>query len=70
MAEWIGHLIANWPIWAIIIALIFVSVVWVVYYLGANADYLWSKKGWWQDHSLRLKNESIKGSTKMKAKKG
>jgi len=70
MAEWIGHFIANWPLWAIIFALIIVSVLWFLYYFTTTTDHLWNKKEWWQDRAKRLEKEAKLNRTKNIVKKG
>lgn len=66
MSEWIGDFIAGWPLWAVIIVLLAVSVVWITFYLG-SLDWPWEKKEWWQDRAKRLEKEE---KAKMKQRKG
>ncbi len=73
MAEWIGHLIANWPVWLVVIAIFIVTITWIVtqalWYGGLSP---FEKKEWWQDREKRLQIEAKRRSKKliMKAKKG
>lgn len=71
MAEWIGHFITNWPIWAVIIVLAVVSAVWIIYYFTSGlVELSFGKKEWWQDRRKRHEGQAKTGRVKMKAKKG
>ncbi len=71
MTEWIGHLIANWPLWAVVIVLIIASIVWLFYYsTTAAGEFPWKKKEWWQDRYKRLEKEAEANRAKLKVKKG
>jgi hypothetical protein len=59
MAEWIGHFIANWPVWLVVATLLIISIVWIVCYVAnADAEFPWKKKEWWQDRYRRLEKEA------------
>lgn len=69
MIDWIGHLIANWPLWAAVLALIVVSIVWVLMNVSINgAAPFWGKKSWWQDQEVE-RQRKLQNRTQ-KAKKG
>lgn len=71
MAEWIGYFIANWPMWAVVITLIIVSIFWFTYYLSSHDVNLpWKKKEWWQDKAKKLEKQAEAKQSKLKAKKG
>jgi hypothetical protein len=66
MAEWLGHLIANWPVWAVLLTLILVGIAWMVYELTTTEGSLWPmrRREWWQD---KIKNQQ---KNQHKQKKG
>lgn len=62
MAEWLGNFIANWPLWATIIALLIVAVIGFIYVVSiGGAELPWKKKEWWQDKDKVQKNKVKKG---------
>jgi hypothetical protein len=69
MYDWIGHFIANWPVWAVTILIILLCIVWFLYqiiYLGV--DFPRQKKEWWQDREARLKKEATAKKLKQRKK--
>ncbi len=58
IAEWIGQFIANWPLWAIVIALIIASLGWFFYYI--SDVYFPMKHEWPEDKKRRLAKKQMK----------
>lgn len=56
MADWLGHFIANWPLWAVILVVILLLIGWFLYATGI-AEGLWpfERREWWQDKAKRQK---------------
>ena len=68
MTDWIGHLIANWPMWIVIPLLIIGAIAYFlleIYILAPN------RRGyeWPEDKKKRLAKEQAK-KVKLKLKKG
>ena len=70
MADWIGHSVANWPIWALVLVIIIVAIVWIFFALAGNGAELPWRREWWEDKEKRLKKEAEKRNAKLKARKG
>ena len=49
MAEWLGHVMANWPTWAIGLGVIVVIIGGVLYYF-ADATFIGSSEPHWRKH--------------------
>lgn len=64
MADWLGSLLANWPLWAVIFAVIILSIGWFLQAMG-TADGLWpfKRREWWQDKMKRQK-QAVKNPKK------
>lgn len=60
MAEWIGHTIANWPGWLIIITLIIVAIIWIIWQLATAPPWGYSKYEWPEDKKKRLQKAKKK----------
>jgi len=59
MTDWIGHLIANWPIWIVIPLLIIGGAIWFAvdaYLLAPNGR----RHEWPEDKKKRLAKEKLK----------
>jgi len=69
MAEWLGQVMANWPFWLVVAAVLVMGIVGFFYSL-TSYDNPWKKKEWWQDREKRLVKEAKVKQLKMKAKKG
>lgn len=67
MAEWIGHLIANWPVWIVIPIAVIVGIC-LVFYSDVLNVFFPDKKEWWQDKAKRLEKQA--GKKQVKIKKG
>ncbi len=64
MAEWIGRVIADWPIWLIIPIVILVVIGWFMWQT-ASSGWIGNKRYEWpEDKKRRLEK------AKLKAKKG
>jgi uncharacterized protein HemY len=68
MTDWLGHLIAGWPIWLVIPILIVVAIVWFLinaleWPYGSSRKYEWP-----EDKKKRLQKQRSKKI--MKVKKG
>lgn len=78
MAEWIGHFIANWPIWLVIPIAFLVGIVWLFLnpYTGLAFGTSSNKYEWPEDKKKRLarqkaRRESLnKVKASLKLKKG
>lgn len=45
MAEWLGHLLSNWSMWAIVVAVILIAIGWyVVFILEGGPSFLRDKR--------------------------
>jgi|GEM_PF-4035651 len=68
MAEWIGHFIANWPIWLILPVALLAGILFYGY------NFMFSKPGiryeWPDDKKKRLAREEARRTSKLKLKKG
>ena len=69
MAEWLGHLMSDWPFWVVMGVACIAAVLWIVtqavWYGGLSP---FERKEWWQDREKRLKNNASR--KQMKVKKG
>ena len=70
MADWIGHLIASWPLWLIAIVLALIAIGWFFWAL-ASAPYDWpyGRKEWWQDREKRQQYKASQSKTAPTKKK-
>lgn len=70
MAEWLGELMANWPLWALIVGVSIAVIGWCFYYLVRDDGWPLPiyKKEWWQDREKRL--AKARTTKVMKQKKG
>lgn len=64
MADWLGHLIANWPLWAVAAVVIILFIGWFLYAIGV-ADGIWpfERREWWQN-KINRKKQAIKKQKK------
>lgn len=65
MIDWIGHLIANWPFWLVIVVL---AVAAIVYFFIELAPAWPMHRTWWQDEQTSPKKDTQRSQAK--AKKG
>ena len=71
MTDWLGHLIANWPLWLVIPALIIAGFLWFfIYALGWPFAIPGRKYEWPEDKKARLAKQEAKRNAKLKLKKG
>jgi len=73
MTDWIASIIANWPAWLVLTAVLIIAIIWIfgeaVFYGGLSP---FEKKEWWQDKEKRLalKAKKKNDQLKMKERKG
>lgn len=67
MAEWIGHLIANWPI-VLVLPIAIIAGILFTFSTSMVDAFFPTRKEWWQDRQKRIEKELT--TKKAKAKKG
>jgi len=65
MIDWIGHLIANWPVWALVAFLIVATIVYFVIEIAPSWP---AHRTWWQDEQGSPKKDTQRSQAK--ARKG
>lgn len=72
MTDFIGHLIANWPFWAVITAVILVGIAWFFLMVFEAGPLFGRNHEWEEDRQKRIARqlEKTKAKLAMKAKKG
>lgn len=73
MTEWVAGLIANWPVWVVLLLAIIAVVIWFIFeaiFYGGLSPF--EKKEWWQDREKRLalKARQKNRKPKLKVKRG
>lgn len=70
MAEWIGHFIANWPVWLVVPTTFLVAIAWLLFnsYGGLLFNATAHKYEWPEDKKKRLAKQKVQREALNKVK--
>lgn len=66
MADWLGQLMANWPVWLLIPGLIVAGIVWVFWYIAPLGNSTSSHKYEWPEDRKKHLQKNVKNNLKLK----